>query len=233
VAVPALTALADWVQFAVRSPNAPLTDQQIAGGISSADIAAGRALFSQAGCQNCHGGPQWTSSIRDFTPPPAITAIFCEEDTGAGTPPGCQTAPIAPADPVATQFLDSFLRNIGSYALNVPGSNNAIPNEPLIGAVEFATRTVVNGTLQSSPQNALGLDFTGTGHGNGFSPPSLLATFAVPPYYHNGACETLACVLADPVHRSAGTGTDILGAAQAQAQVATFLESIDTATTPF
>jgi YVTN family beta-propeller protein len=230
VAVPALSALADWVQFAIRTPNAPLTDKQISGGVPHKEIEAGRALFARAGCQNCHGGPQWTSSIRDFTPPPAITDIFCEQNTGAT--PNCMTAPVI-GNPVANQFLDRFLRNIASFGLNVPGSSSVIPGTPPIGAVEKATRVVVNGVLQSAPQDGLGFDYDKNGHGAGFSPPSLLATFAVPPYYHNGACETLACVLADPVHRSAGTGTDILHAARLRAEVVTFLESIDASTTPF
>jgi DNA-binding beta-propeller fold protein YncE/cytochrome c peroxidase len=230
--VPALTALAQWVALAVRTPNAPLTDQQIKGGVSSKDIAEGAQLFQAAGCQNCHGGAQWTSSIRNFTPPPAITDIFCEEDTGAGTPPNCQTAPTT-GNPVATQFLDAFLREIGSFNLNVNGSGNALPGAPLIGAVEFATRTVVNGALQTSPQNGLGIDYIGNGHDNGFSPPSLLSIQQLPPYYHNGACETLACVLTDATHRAAGTGVDILQSAKRQAQVVSFLESIDGTTTPF
>ena len=31
----------------------------------------GRVVFEAADCQNCHGGPNWTSSRLDFTPPPA------------------------------------------------------------------------------------------------------------------------------------------------------------------
>jgi cytochrome c peroxidase len=33
-------------------------------------LKAGRALFIAANCQQCHGGPQWTSSRIRFTPPP-------------------------------------------------------------------------------------------------------------------------------------------------------------------
>src|SRR6266542_6744701 len=40
-----------------RSPSAP-------------QVVAGRALFISANCQQCHGGPQWTSSKVRFTPPP-------------------------------------------------------------------------------------------------------------------------------------------------------------------
>jgi YVTN family beta-propeller protein len=234
VAVRALSALTEWVRVAIRTPNGPLTDLQIKGGISHNDVAAGRVLFNEAGCTSCHGGYQWTSSIRNFTPPPNVNTIFCSTSTGAGSPPGCLKAAVT-GNPVNTQFLASFLRDIKSFNLNVKGSGNAIPGQALIGAVEKATRTVVNGVLQAAPQDALGFDWNAqpNGIGNGFSPPSLLAIFAFPAYYHNGACETLACVLADKNHRTAGNKTDVLASATAQAQVVTFLESLDANTTPF
>src|SRR6185295_13369614 len=50
--VPALTAMREWVRFAVRTPNAPLSG--LPNGASAGDIATGRTLFSQAGCASCH-----------------------------------------------------------------------------------------------------------------------------------------------------------------------------------
>jgi uncharacterized protein (TIGR03437 family) len=44
-------------------------------GSSDPDIAAGRQLFSQANCQSCHGGPQWTSGRVRYNPPPDATLI--------------------------------------------------------------------------------------------------------------------------------------------------------------
>jgi YVTN family beta-propeller protein len=231
VAVKALSALNEWVRVAIRTPNGPLTDAQVHGGISAKDVAAGRELFKEAKCASCHGGDQWTSSIRDFKPPPIMADIFCEQNTGAGSPPGCLKAAVT-GNPVPNQFLARFLRDIKSFDLNVPGSGNAIPGQALIGAVEKATRAVVGGVLQATPPDALGKDFNQDGRGNGFSPPSLLGIFALPPYYHNGACETLACVLADRNHRTAGNKTDVLADAHKRAQVVTFLESLDAATQP-
>src|SRR5262249_18556164 len=145
-----------------------------------------------------------------YSPPPALTDIFCEQNTGAGSPPGCLKAAVT-GNPVPNQFLARFLKNINSFNLNVAGSGNAIPGEPSIGAVEKATRAIVNGVLQAAQPDGLGKDFNRDFKGNGFSPPSLLGIFALPPYYHNGACETLACVLADVNHRNAGTnGFDVL-----------------------
>ena len=111
---------------------------------------------------------------------------------------------------------------------------NAIPGQPPIGAVEKATRVIIGGVLQAAPQDALGKDFNCDGHGNGFSPPSLLGINQLPPYYHNGACETLACVLADVNHRTAkGTLKDVLASPANQAKVVQFLEQVDANTKPF
>ena len=65
--VPALTALREWVRNSVRTPNPPLTG--LPNGSSAAIIQAGRTLFVQAGCANCHGGYDWTVTMKDFTSP--------------------------------------------------------------------------------------------------------------------------------------------------------------------
>jgi hypothetical protein len=133
-------------------------------------------------------------------------------------------------------YLDRFLRDIGSFDLNVPGSGNAIPGQPLIGGVEKTARVLnANGTIQAAQLDALGKDFNNDNHGKGFSPPSLLGIGLLPPYYHNGACESLACVLTNPKHRNAGVKFpfgDLLTDPKRQAQVVRFLESIDPKTRP-
>ena len=54
------------------------------------------------------------------------------------------------------------------------------------------------------------------------------------PYIHNGACETLACVVSDENHRTAnGTLPDKLASPGRQAKVVSFLGSIDAQTEPF
>ena len=48
---------------------------------------------------------------------------------------------------------------------------------------------------------------------------------------HNGACETLACVVADPKHRTAnGTRPDAAATAAAQRMIVAYLQSIDAGT---
>jgi hypothetical protein len=56
-------AIKAYVQFGIRPPISPLKK-------NDPDVRAGRQLFRQGNCQACHGGPQWTSSRLDFTPPP-------------------------------------------------------------------------------------------------------------------------------------------------------------------
>ena len=198
---PALDAMQEWVRFGIRTPNGPLDDNQISGGISRSDIAAGRRLFFRAGCQACHGGTKWTISTRDFTPPPATASIATE------TSP----APPAGVTPVGAQFLFGKLANVGSFGFNLGG----------VGAVELST----------DKKAALGKDHNLDGKGNGYNIPSLLGIWAVPPYLHNGGCETLACVLADATHRRAKLrpGRADLSPAE-QAQVVTFLKSLDAQT---
>ena len=68
---------------------------------------------------------------------------------------------------------------------------------------------------------------------DGFVPPSLLSLFAFPQtFFHGGSANSLEAVMLNVAHRSAGTGTDLLGEAPKRAQLIKFLLSIDAATTP-
>jgi YVTN family beta-propeller protein len=205
---PALDAMKEWVRFAVRTPNRPLTSAELAaagssttGGLNLSAVQQGRRLFFRAGCQTCHGGTKWTISTRDFDPPPDPATIATE------------TTPPAPGgvDPVGAQYLFGKLKNIGSFNFRAGG----------IGGVEKAT----------DGKDALGKDHNLDGKGDGYNIPSLLGIWAVQPYYHNGGCETLACVLTDSTHRNAGrrAGRPDLSASE-QAQVVEFLKSIDAQT---
>jgi YVTN family beta-propeller protein len=61
-----LDAIATYLALGVRAPISP---------VDSKKVGKGRELFETAGCQNCHGGKNWTISILDFTPPPVTTEI--------------------------------------------------------------------------------------------------------------------------------------------------------------
>ena len=56
-------------------PISPLRPKNVGGGQPDPDLAAGRTLFAAANCQTCHGGPNWTRSRVDFTPPPLSETI--------------------------------------------------------------------------------------------------------------------------------------------------------------
>jgi len=74
--VPAWDAIEAYVQNSIRAPISPNRNS------TDPDLAAGRQLFVQAKCQNCHGGPQWTSSRVRYTPPPHPSLISNTELIG-------------------------------------------------------------------------------------------------------------------------------------------------------
>lgn len=217
VEVPALDAMKEWQHYGIRTPHRAMTKQELmarggdpAGGIDEAELAAGRRLFAQAGCSGCHSGGKWSASSKNFMSPPPDSDLETEAaSTGANQ----------------SQFLYQYLKNIQSYGLNVAGSGNAVAGFPAIGGVE----------TDSAGLKALGYDFNGDGKGSGYSIPSLLGTYSLQPYYHNGACETLRCVVSDVNHRSAGLSTlqDPLFDPKARQLLVKFIESIDTNTDPF
>jgi cytochrome c peroxidase len=216
----------------VRVANGPLNSSEISGGVSATQIAQGRTLFLDQQCNSCHSGGLWSTSVKDFASPPPGNQINCEVNLGAAAPPGsfCLKAPLF-GNPVAVQSLGRFLKNINSFNLGVVGQGNPIGAN--IGAVEKAAPALVAGKAQP-PQDALGLDYNQDGRGLGFNVQSLLGNFSAPPYYHNGACESVACVVNDVDHRTAnGLLPDRLGDAADRALVVKFVESIDAQTTPF
>ena len=215
--VPALTALREWVRNAVRTPKAPVPG--LGSAPTTTTIAQGRTLFLKAGCANCHGGLNWTVSLKDFTSPPAGSELFTER-TGTFT-----------GNPVGAQYLPRFLRDVGSFNLGVPGQGNDLGNN--VGADEKAAPAVVTGVLQAA-QDGLGRDYNSDGNGIGFNVPSLLGLYNLPPFLHNGAAESLALIVADVKHRTDnGRLPDLLTNATDRAALVAFLESIDESTVPF
>jgi len=213
--VPALTAMREWVKFAVRTPNGPIPvgDKDAKRRVKDR-VAQGRSLFAKAGCTNCHVGGNWTTSAKDFVSPPAAAEIAMEP------PPTAQVG-----------FLARFLRNVGSFNRGVPGAGNELSRN--VGATEQAVQGIVAGA-STAPPGALGLDVNGDGKGSGYNVPSLLGIENVPPFYHNGACESLTCVVGDAKHRTAnGTRPDALGSKADQKLVVEFLRSIDATTKGF
>ena len=70
----------------------------------------------------------------------------------------------------------------------------------------------------------------------GYNPPSLLGTFALAPYLHNGSAQTLEDVMKLKTHRTKGLApgqADPFDDPTNLGYIVRFLESIDTATVPF
>ncbi|MEE2729777.1 MAG: beta-propeller fold lactonase family protein [Pseudomonadota bacterium] len=218
VDVKAHDALIDWQRYAIRTPNSPMSAQALrangvapAGAANEREIRAGAGLFAEAGCQHCHNGGSWTSSRKDFVSPPPVEWVATETGVDGVNP---------------AQYLHTYLFDIGSFNLNVAGAGNQIPGYPEIGGVE--TDTI--GRL------ALGFDHNNDGKGTGYNVSSILGAFNLPPYYHNGACETLSCVLEDEFHRTAGLtagASDVLADAESRRLLVRFLESLDERTPVF
>jgi YVTN family beta-propeller protein len=61
-------AIKAFVQFGIRAPISPTSK-------TAPEVIAGRALFTAANCQQCHGGAQWTSGRVRFSPPPAAAQV--------------------------------------------------------------------------------------------------------------------------------------------------------------
>ena len=119
--VNAWDAIEAYEQFGIRAPISPLKQ-------SDPDVVAGRALFTAANCQSCHGGPQWTTSRVDFAQP---------------APP-----PPDPADVVRGQLI-AQLRQVGTFDPTVLNEvNNA--GAPSIGADGFVPPSLLS--LHAFPQ---------------------------------------------------------------------------------
>ena len=218
--IPALTALREWVRFAVRTPNAPLPGSWSGSAPSLADLAEGRKHFLNAGCAQCHQGGNWTISLKDFTSPPAGAEIFTERNPTNFV-----------LNPIGAQYLNRFLRDIGSFNIGVTGAGHDLGNN--VGGVESAAAAVVAGVLQPAP-DALGRDYNADGKGIGFNVPSLQGIYNLPPFLHNGAAESIAAVVGDAKHRTDnGRLPDVLSDPAKQAQLVKFVESIAFDTVPF
>jgi mono/diheme cytochrome c family protein len=105
--VNAWDAIEKFVQLGIRGPISPIPQ-------SDPDVATGRNLFTQAGCQACHGGPQWTSSRLTFTPPPNPLRILEGQIVN-------QLREVGTFDP-------NFFNEVKNTAAPAEGDNGFVPN---------------------------------------------------------------------------------------------------------
>ncbi len=125
--VDAWDAIKAFVRSGIRSPISPLPQ-------TDPDVIAGRQLFIQANCQNCHGGPLWTSGKVRHTgvPDPSllVAAQLITELKGVGT-------------------FDSTARNeVRANALAPLGASGFVP-APLLSLFAFPATFFHNGSANS------------------------------------------------------------------------------------
>jgi YVTN family beta-propeller protein len=114
-------AIEEFEKFGIRAPKSPFK-------ASDPDVKAGRSLFAAANCQSCHGGPQWTNSSVNFTPPPGPEVTI-----------------------VNGQVIDQ-LRQVGTFDSTFFNEVNAAAGAPL-GADGFVPPSLLS--LHAFPQTFL------------------------------------------------------------------------------
>lgn len=120
-----LDAIAVYIALGVRAPISPA---------SSTRVKVGRQLFESAGCQNCHGGPDWTTSIVDFTPPPAAGEIVDAQLVRFL----CRVGTFDPAlftDGVSNEIRANNVANVqarGVLGINVPSLLSVFASAPYL-----------------------------------------------------------------------------------------------------
>ncbi|MFT3840308.1 MAG: hypothetical protein QM723_25190 [Myxococcaceae bacterium] len=209
----------------IGSNRAPTT-------LNAADVAAGRVLFQQAGCDHCHGGPKWTVSRRGYTPSPEKNGTRAlATGCGAGGTSAC------PATGLRTEDFDGGALN-PLDSKKVQAELGVTLEDGGVGVVgpERVTCAIRNvGTFLAADLLERKGDGSMAQGAHGFNPPSLLSLATSAPYMHAGAASTLDQALdfnKFSQHINAANGAFSLTATQAD-QLKAFLLSIDQSTTPF
>lgn len=110
---------------------------------------------------------------------------------------------------------------------------NPAPDASQVVNGQIVTELRSVGTFNAATPNEVRQNGAPAIGADGFVPPSLLSLSAFPQtFFHGGAANSLEVVMQNITHRSAGTGTDLLGDAPKRAQLIKFILSIDAATTP-
>lgn len=186
-AFPVASVLDDWKKIAayvktIRSPRR-------ASNLDPAKVATGKELFTQAGCQGCHGGDTWTISRVFYTPEPTgvlstqlKTTSWGSAATAAGFPtsllpavtPAMQMMRYAGAVPASFDQVTCAIRPVGTFGVA----------EPDVGVVELRTDGV-------TPAQGNEPD------GKGYNVPSLLGMATGAPYLHAGQVRTLEALFGE------------------------------------
>jgi YVTN family beta-propeller protein len=147
-----LDAIAAYLALGVRAPISPVKDDR-------PGVEQGRHLFAAAGCQNCHGGPTWTGSILDFTPPPAASEVVDAQLVRFL----CRVGTFDPglfADGVSNEIRANNVMNVqarGILGINIPSLISVFASAPYLhsGAAPTLDAVLENVTHRSAGNNGV------------------------------------------------------------------------------
>lgn len=214
----------DWdtIEAYVASLRSPNGSTRLDG-----DPLAGRDVFAEAGCQNCHSGSLWTLSRRTYTP--AFNA-----DDGSDLDERALSMFAAGVDSLGDVRADQVTSTDPAVLTVLANDVNGAP------ARHVCVSRIV-GTFDADGPDGRGADElrqsgTTAQGADGYNVPSLLGIGRGAPYLHNGAAESLEALL-----EPSGEFTDHLRAGnqvfsptdEQLADLIAFLRSIDDDTEPF
>jgi YVTN family beta-propeller protein len=142
-----LDAIATYLAVGVRAPISPLP-------ATDPDVQSGRVLFRQQGCQNCHGGRNWTISQLDYTPPPAADEVVDAQLVRFL----CRVGTFNPAlftDGVSNEIRANNVANVqarGILGFNVPSLISVFASAPYLhsGAAPTLEHVLANKTHRTA-----------------------------------------------------------------------------------
>jgi YVTN family beta-propeller protein len=150
-----LDAIATYLALGVRAPISPVPSRAIGSQI-------GRAVFELQGCQNCHGGRNWTISSLDYTPPPPATDVVDAQLVRFL----CRVGTFNPdlfTDGVSNEIRANNAANVqarGALGFNVPSLISVFASAPYLHSGAAASLDdVVNNVTHRTAGRADHLDF--------------------------------------------------------------------------
>jgi cytochrome c peroxidase len=183
------------------------------------DPVAGRAVFMTANCQNCHGGPLWTSSERYYAPVKDADAAFSSL-AAAGVP---NIGAVRP-DQVSNTNT-AMLTVIQTDANGAPHRHTCVVRKVGTFDADGPNMRGADEVRQNNAQPAQGVD--------GYNIPSLLGMATGAPYLHNGAAGTLEELLSDTFKSHLQAGNQVFAPTpQELTDLIAFVQSIDEDTMP-
>ncbi len=198
----------DEIEAYIRSLRSPSGRTQTDG-----DPEAGRQVFLDGGCQNCHGGPLWTLSERYYSPLlDSDASIVTLAEAGVASVGDVRADQLASTDTSSFSVIDldangpphrhsCVVRRVGTFDAEGPDGN---------GAEE----------IRQNGGNAQGVD--------GFNVPSLLGIGMGAPFLHNGAALSLEELVSDAFGGHLRAGNQVFSPTEQQrVDLVAFLQSID------